>query len=168
MGQKPKTPKGEISITDSEGRIRLRWRYAGERYSLNLPFAYKPENLHLATVKVTEIKLDMLRGCFDTSLTKYEHLSSPKPAKAKTGHLEALEKGEKLLFLDELVGKFNEWGKTIRNVDVESSIDYLYIRKWLAKMVKIPVHLIAEKLNKEIWANTTYNRRLSYLNTFFE
>jgi integrase len=43
----------------------------------------------------------------------------------------------------------------------------LYIRKWLEKGVKIPVNLIAEKLNKEVWANTTYNRRLSYLNTFF-
>ena len=98
MGQKSKTPKGEISITDSEGRIRLRWRYAGERYSLNLPFAYKPENLHLATVKVTEIKLDMLRGCFDTSLKKYEHSPNPKSVKVKTAHLDALEKGEKLLF----------------------------------------------------------------------
>ena len=57
MGYTLKTPKGEISITDCWGRIRLRWRYTGERYSLNLPFAFKPENLHLATVKITEIKL---------------------------------------------------------------------------------------------------------------
>jgi hypothetical protein len=58
MGQKPKTPKGEISITNFEGRVRLRWRYAGKRYSLNLPYAYLPENLQNASIKVAEIKLD--------------------------------------------------------------------------------------------------------------
>jgi len=57
MGQKLKAPKGEISVTNCQGRIRLRWRYAGERYSLNLPFAYEPENMYYAAVKVTEIKL---------------------------------------------------------------------------------------------------------------
>lgn len=166
MGQKSKTPKGEISVTNCEGRIRLRWRYAGERYSLNLPLAYEPENLHLATVKVTEIKLDMLIGCFDTSLKKYGYSDNPKSIKAKSGHLEALEKSEKLVHLHELASKFNEWGKNIRNIDVENSIDYLYIRRWLEKQINIPVHLIPEKLNNEIWAVTTYNRRLSYLNTF--
>lgn len=167
MGHKSKTPKGEISITNHRGRIRLRWRYAGERYSLNLPMAYTPENLHMATVKVTEIKLDMLRGCFDGSLQRYGHSVTPKTAKAKSGILKAQEAGEKLKFLHELAAKFNEWGKTIRNVDVDSSIDYLYIRKWLEKRIKAPIPSIAEKLNGENWAATTYNRRLSYLNTFF-
>jgi len=35
MGQKLKTPKGEISVTNCQERIRLRWRNDGERYSLN-------------------------------------------------------------------------------------------------------------------------------------
>jgi len=35
MGQKLKTPKGEISVTNCRERIRLRWRNDGERYSLN-------------------------------------------------------------------------------------------------------------------------------------
>jgi len=37
MGQKLKTLKGEICISNFQGR--LRWRYAGERNSLNLPYA---------------------------------------------------------------------------------------------------------------------------------
>ena len=168
MGHKSRTPKGEISITNCEGRIRLRWRYAGERYSLNLPFSYKPENIHLATVKVTEIKLDIIKGCFDTTLKRYEYSAQPKITKAKTSHLEALEQSKRLLFLHELSAKFNEWGKHIRNVDVDNSIDYLYIRKWLEKCSKVPINTVAEKLNIEVWATSTYNRRLSYLNTFFE
>lgn len=72
MGLKSKTPKGEISIVENNGRIRLRWRHAGKWYSLNLPFAYLPENLHHGTLKATEIKLDIMKGYFDSSLEKYK------------------------------------------------------------------------------------------------
>jgi len=54
MGHKSKTPKGEISITNSKGRITLRWLYTGERYSFNLSYAYQPENMHHAAIKVAE------------------------------------------------------------------------------------------------------------------
>ncbi|HEY1115680.1 MAG TPA: DUF3596 domain-containing protein, partial [Chitinophagaceae bacterium] len=151
MGQKLKTPKGEISVTNCQGRIRLRWRYAGERYSLNLPYAFNPENLHFANVKVAEIKLDMIKGSFDASLEKYGYLPPIKPLKPKTGPLEA-KKEEKLLFLNDLSANFNDWAKHFRNVDIDNSIDYLYIRKWLEKGKNVPIHSIAEKLNSEIWA----------------
>ncbi|MDX2046091.1 MAG: tyrosine-type recombinase/integrase [Chitinophagaceae bacterium] len=167
MGQKLRTPKGEISITNSDGRIRLRWRYGGERYSLNLPFVYLPENLHYASVKVAEIKLDILKGCFDTSLKKYEYQNLPKPIKDKEDIAETHLGVRNILLLHELASKFDHWGKNIRNIDVDNSVDYLYIRKWLERCDGIPIHLIAQKLNDENWAITTYNRRLSYLNTFF-
>jgi integrase len=165
MGQKLKTPKGEISVTNCQGRIRLRWRYAGERYSLNLPYAYDPENLHFATVRVAEIKLDMIKGSFDASLKKYGYLPTTKSIKPKTGLLET-KKEEKLLFINDLSAKFNEWARHFRNVDIDNSIDYLYIRKWLEKGIKLSIYSIAERLNSEVWAVTTYNRRLSYLTTF--
>jgi len=55
------TPKGEISIANNRGRIKLRWRFEGERYSLSLPFAYHQDYFHQAKVKVAEIKLDMMK-----------------------------------------------------------------------------------------------------------
>lgn len=70
MGLKKKSRKGEISIGNNNGRIRLRWRVSGERFSLNLPFDYLPENMHHATIKVAEIKLDLVKGCFDATLEK--------------------------------------------------------------------------------------------------
>ncbi len=167
MGHKLKAPKGEISVTNSKGRIRLRWRHSGERYSLNLPFAFQPENIHYASVKVAEIKLDILKGCFDVTLKKYEFPTSLKPVKAKPKQAEPVALIEKVLFLHELAAKFNDWGKNIRNIDVDNAIDYLYIRKWLEKCTNVPTDSIAEKLNSENWAVTTYNRRLSYLDTFF-
>jgi len=167
MGQKLKAPKGEISITNCEGRIRLRWRHSGERYSLSLPFAYQSENMHYVSVKVAEIKLDILKGCFDVTLKKYEYPTILKLIKPKTKQVEPTEVIEKVLFLHELAAKFNDWGKNIRNIEIDNSIDYLYIRKWLEKCINDPIDSIAEKLNSEDWAVTTYNRRLSYLNAFF-
>lgn len=166
MGQNQRTPKGEISITNFQERIRLRWRYEGERYSLNLPFAYLPENLHHATVKVAEIKLDILKGCFDTTLKKYGHPAIPKLKNGKRTSLKPIEEIKRPLSLHELAPKFNDWCRHIRNIDIDNSVDYLYIRKWLEKRVNVTIYSITEKLNSENWAFTTYNKRLSYLNTF--
>lgn len=166
MGQKIKTSKGEISISNCDGRIRLRWRYGGNRYSLNLPFTYKPENMHFATVKSTEIKLDIIKGCFDTTLRRYDSPTIEKTVNKKIASLKTQDELQKNLTINELSTKFNDWGKHIRNIDVDNSIDYLYIRKWLERCIDIPVYSIAERLNSENLAVSTYNRRLSYLSTF--
>lgn len=42
MGQK--NAKGCVSIVNADERIRLRWRYQKQRYSMNL-FSYSKENL---------------------------------------------------------------------------------------------------------------------------
>lgn len=167
MGQKLKSTKGDISITNFQGRIRLRWRYAGERYSLNLPHAYSLENLHHGTVKATEIKLDIIKGCFDPSLVKYKPEIVVKPTAFKQVEEPATEKTQSPSLLHDLVSNFNDWCVNIRNVDIENSIDYLYTRKLLEKWVNVPIDQVAQKLNAENWAVTTYNRRLGYLGTFF-
>jgi len=77
VGIKKKTSKGGISIENFRGRIRLRWRLNGERYALSLSYAYLLENMHYATVKETEIRLDILKGCFDSSLEKYKLVPTP-------------------------------------------------------------------------------------------
>jgi integrase len=167
MGIK-KAPKGHINIENFRGRIRLRWRLDGERYSLNLPYAYLPENLHHGTVKATEIKLDILKGCFDPTLEKYKPSPIVKPLALKPVDVPANnEKTQSPIFLNDLVAKFNDWCRNIRNVDVDNSIDYLYTRRLLEKWVNVPVDQLAQKLNGEKWAATTYNRRLTYLTSFF-
>jgi hypothetical protein len=57
MGIK-KSAKGEISIENFRGRIRLRWRRNGERYALILPFLYTLEGIK------TQPTLDNLVGAF--------------------------------------------------------------------------------------------------------
>lgn len=156
MGIK-KTTKGEIGIENFRGRIRLRWWHLGERFTLSLPYSYLPENLHHGTVK-----------CFDPTLEKYKPDPIVKPEALKPVEVPAtIEKTQSPTLLNNLVTHFNDWCTNIRNVDVENSIDYLYTRRLLEKWVGVPIDQVAQKLNTENWAVTTYNRRLGYLTTFF-
>jgi integrase len=98
MGCSNKTKKGEISITNNKGRIVLRWRFNGVRYPLYLPYDYSPENMHHATVKVAEINLDIMKGCFDTTLEKYK---PPKPVKVKPVDTLAIIEEAKPMLLNE-------------------------------------------------------------------
>lgn len=166
MGIK-KTSKGEISIEDFRGRIRLRWRYGGERYSLNLPFPYLPENLHHATVKATEIKLDIMKRSFDPSLLKYKSAPIAKPDAPKLIETPpAIVETKLLFFLHDLASKFNDWVRNIRNVDVDNTNYYLTVRRLLQKWIGISIADIPQMLNAEKLAACTYNDRLTVLKSF--
>ncbi|HJU45703.1 MAG TPA: tyrosine-type recombinase/integrase [Chitinophagaceae bacterium] len=163
MGIKEKSPKGEISIENYRGRIRLRWRYNGIRYPLSLPYSYAPENLHFAAVKAAEIKLDIIKGCFDTSLEKYK----PPPIIAPPIEVTvAVSEAKTPVLLHNLVEKFNDWTKNIRNINIEHSIDYMWTRRVLEKYINVPVEDIAEKIAAEKWCISTYNKRLNCLSGF--
>lgn len=163
MGQTLKSRRGEISITDFQGRIRLRWRVNGHRYSLNLPFAYAPENLHYATVKVAEIKLDILKGSFDNTLERYKpKIETPVPVIKNKILAETKE-----LYLSDLADKFSEWTAQIKNVNIDHSIDYFGVHRVIKRYGRIPLTEVAGKISAEKWAVTTYNKRLHILSAFF-
>lgn len=163
MGQSSKTAKGEISVSNYEGRIRLRWRYGGQRYSLNLPYPYSNENLHHATVKVAEIKLDILKGEFDTSLVKY------KPKIEKEVAVLPLTKSYASAITDDIVVKFKIWAKQVRSIDLdtESSIDYYGVYRVLNKYRNLRLSAVGESLINEDWAVSTFNKRLNFLCGYF-
>ncbi|SDF14935.1 Site-specific recombinase XerD [Mucilaginibacter pineti] len=63
--------KGEVSIINDNGMIRLRWSYKRERFSYNTGFRFDDEkNQYHAYLKAAAIKLEILDGCFDR--TKYK------------------------------------------------------------------------------------------------
>lgn len=76
MGQK--SAKGTVVITNSGGRIRLRWSYFGKRYSLNVS-TFSKENLRRAKTLIKEIEKDIILKTFDTTLFKYTGKEKPPP-----------------------------------------------------------------------------------------
>jgi integrase len=67
-----KASKGSVQIITSNGRLQLRFRYAGKRHYISLGFPDTPENRKLAEMKVREIELDILANHFDQTLQKYK------------------------------------------------------------------------------------------------
>jgi integrase len=76
-----KASKGSVAIHVSNGRLQLRFRFAGDRKYISLGFADTPQNRKLAEMRAREIELDILAGHFDETLARY------KPRKAATKEL---------------------------------------------------------------------------------
>lgn len=170
MGHTKRTAKGDISISSCRGWIRLRWRYAGERYSLNLPHRYLPENMHYAAIVGAEIKLDIAKGYFDTTLEKYNPapFTAPLPKIQAPPQLLTVQKVDNSTIPSfDIVKYFNDWGTNVRNIDVDNTSYYLGVRRFLKKHKKTPLDQLPLKLNQEKWSVSTYNERLSLLKNFF-
>lgn len=162
MGQKAK--KGEVSISEEQGRIRLRWRHNKLRYSLNLPFPFSPEYLELAKIKAAEIKLDIFRGCFDTSLEKYKEQDTFTPP-VKVVETKPINKVEPKINILDL---FRDWVVNYINGDIENNANYsgalAMIRRWgNFKPDAVPALLAGEKISPK-----TYNRRKGCLSKFYD
>ncbi len=118
MGHKlgHKNSKGVISINDYKGRIRLRWRYQGVRYSLNLS---RWDQLHLLQAKklALQIEQDMILEQFDVTLDKYRNKPKTPVIKEKQS----------------MVNYFETWVKVYKQMDCEINIDYYNIRNTIRK-----------------------------------
>jgi len=68
--------KGEVSLHNDKGKIRLRWRLNSRRCSLNLSWIYTRTNIITAKKIVQCIEHDIENNKFDTSLQKYKILKS--------------------------------------------------------------------------------------------
>jgi len=143
-----KNQKGTVSVENFRGRIRLRWRYQTERFSLSL-FAYSKQNLLQARKTALEIEQDMVLGRFDFTLIKY-------------GAKEATNKKENR----SIVSYFEEWVTSYKQMDCEKHTNYNSTRNMMKKWGKIEECNIQKKLSIETNAAVTYNRRLTILKSF--
>lgn len=99
MGQK--NTKGTVIINDTDGRIRLRWRYRTIRYSINLN-AYNKVNLLKAKRAALQIEQDRANDKFDYSLNGY---------KGESENFSSVNKS--------IVQYFEEWTSDIKQMDCE-------------------------------------------------
>lgn len=143
-----KNSKGNVSLTNYRGRIRLRWRYQSTRYSLNL-FSYNKTNFLSAKKTALQIEQDMADEKFDHSLCRYK------------GESKEILRVEKTI-----VGYFEEWTSDIKQMDCEKHTNYNSVRNMLKKWGSIEQTNIHKKLNAEIFCSGTYNRRLTMLKEF--
>ena len=139
--------KGTVSIINYKGRVRLRWRYLSERYSINL-FAYTKENTLHARITALEIEQDIVIGRFDQTLVKYGVKQNEKE-EPKT-----------------VVTYFEEWVSNYKQMDCERHTNYNSTRNMMRKWGKIEEGNIQKKLSLETNAAVTYNRRLTILKSF--
>lgn len=143
-----KNSKGNVSLTNYTGRIRLRWRYQSLRYSINL-LAYTKTNLLAAKKTALQIEQDMADEKFDHSLSRYKGEPNNQASSEKT-----------------IVGYFQEWTSDVKQMDCEKHTNYNSLRNMLNKWGKIEQNNILKKLNSEVFCAGTYNRRLTMLKEF--
>lgn len=67
-----KNAKGVVSVEVFRGRLRLRFRYAGQRYSLGLGLPDSKVNRLAAEQRANSIERDIACGRFDSSLASYK------------------------------------------------------------------------------------------------
>lgn len=146
-----KTGKGSIAVSVYNGRIRLRWRYQGKRYSLNVgPDTSKQ---HIKARKILfKIERDIAYDEFDETLAKYKD----QPVVAKTSTPNSLS----------IVESFEYWVRHYRQMDCEVNIDYYSLRNTIRKWGRVDANNILTLLNKEKYNPTTFNRKLGLLKLF--
>lgn len=140
--------KGAVSITEDRGRIRLRWRHEGKRFSINHSFV-STVNMLAAKKLALKIEQDMVLAEFDVTLVKYtgkKHIS-----KLSTSSFTEL---------------FEYWVKNFKQMDCEVHTNYNSTRNMIRKWNKVDSSNIVQKLNSTKNAAVTYNRRLTILKDF--
>lgn len=150
MGQKKmKSAKGSVSIVNHADRIRLRWRYQKQRYSLNL-FQYNKANMLQAKKIALSIEHDMVNEAFDSTLNKYR----PSSQKSESN-------------VTSIVELFSEWVKQYRNRDCDNDVHFYPIKRMLERWGTFQVKDVLARLNNEVIGTKTYNERLGILKAFF-
>ncbi|WP_228038278.1 Arm DNA-binding domain-containing protein [Nostoc sp. LEGE 12450] len=97
--------KGSVSIINSNGRIQLRFHYAGKRHYLSTGWLDTPASRKLAKLKAAEIEKDILYEQLDETLAKYKPASSLSTVTPVT----PIQKPKPQL--DELWDKYSEFKK---------------------------------------------------------
>ncbi|MDM9382583.1 tyrosine-type recombinase/integrase [Chlorogloeopsis sp. ULAP01] len=67
-----KASKGTVVVENFRNKLRLRWRFNRERYSLTLGLEDTAENRKLAEAKAKQIESDIAYERFDATLAKYK------------------------------------------------------------------------------------------------
>jgi integrase len=188
--KKTRNAKGEISFCDENGKIRLRWTYKSEPYSILSHLKYNRKNFTLAEPTAKIIKAEMTLGSFDKSLQKYrdilriagtENVSEVNTLTSSDEKCLPLvikpvstaetfpgeETPEVFRLVSDLSIRFIEWATTRRQIVLINSPSYTHLSNAI-KQWDVPIDRIVEKMAAANWCPKVYNERLNSLKHFFD
>jgi len=122
IGKVQRMKKGEISLSQTRGTIRLRWRYNGDRYTLNPHLPYNALGIERAGIIIQEIKLDIEKGTFDVTLNRYRPKAIAGAVIQKHQDNPVLKKADEPCLLE----KYHQWVMENRHGDLSGNNDYEY------------------------------------------
>jgi integrase len=145
-----KSTNGAVSLTGWKGRVRMRWRNEGKRYSLTL-FSNTKKGLYQAKKLALEIESDLLNDQFDATLYKYKGIQPSQPEESPT---------------KAMVEHFEHWVKHYKQLDSDRNTDYYHLRNTLRKWGTFNELTVLGMLSREAFGPKTYNNRLGILRNF--
>jgi integrase len=109
-------PKGSVNIEVFNDRLRFAWSWQGKRFWLYIGLPDSIANRKAASIKASQIELDMASGNFDPSLVKY------KPQKQES------------ISVSDLFDKFVEYKR--RKIELATLAKYLGLQKHVSVFFK--------------------------------
>jgi integrase len=167
--------KDTVRVEAVEGRLRLRWSYAGKRHTMALGYADTPANNGFAQLKAAQIQRDIEYREFDPSLKKYRSKRDVLGIKApelferfmdyqiKFKHLEA---GSVRRYKSALSSLRKYFGKPVESITERQVYDFVAVLKERVSDLTTKEYLILYKacwmwakverfieFEKNYWAN---------------
>ena len=109
-------PKGSVNVENFKERLRLAWSWEGKRFWLYIGLPDTIVNSKVASIKASQIELDMASGNFDSSLVKY------KPQKQES------------ISVSELFDRFVEYKR--HKIDPDTFVKYTAFQKHVSVFFK--------------------------------
>jgi len=135
-----------INIEDFRGKVRLRWTYEAQRFTISLNAQYTLDNIKKAEIVANGIISDIERGVFDKSLVKY------KPSK----NIPTLKLKE----------EYKNW-VSLQGYDLDKNGTHYQIFKMVDSWGNFKYSDICILLDNGLCNARTFNIRLRVLNKFF-
>lgn len=134
--------KGGISVEVFRDRLRLRWRFKGERYTIGLGYPNEPHYRKVAELKAKVIEADILYDRFDPTLAKYKQSQAPElpqPPQLSLRKLwsEYVEYKRPQCKPSTMRSQYKNWTRYIQKFPIDNPYEAVTIRDWILQTIPI-------------------------------
>ncbi|MER3433155.1 MAG: site-specific integrase [Leptolyngbya sp. ERB_1_1] len=124
--------KGTVSIESVKGRLRLCWRYQGQRFYLTLGYPDTAKHHAIARLKANQIQSDLLYERFDPSLAKYKpNATAPKSLTLLEIYDRFIEYKRPQCSPSTMRSQYRPWRKRVTELPTDDPHEAGTIRDWV-------------------------------------